>query len=65
MGYKVSENVFKITNSKKKHWEEIIKKQQITFYDELNIISVFTIKVFNMTSMIRLKTKISRMKKMN
>lgn len=60
MGCKVSENLCKITNSKKKPWEEITRKQQITFHDENNNVSVFTIKVFNMTSMIRLKTKISR-----
>ena len=60
MGSKVSENLCKITNVKKNPWEELIRKQQITFYDENNNISVFTIKVFNMTSMIKLKTKISR-----
>lgn len=60
MGSKVSENLCKITNFKKNPWEELIRKQQITFYDENNNVSVFTIKVFNMTSMIRLKTKISR-----
>ena len=44
MGSKVSENLCKITNSKKKPWEEIIRKQQITFHDENNNVSVFTIK---------------------
>ena len=48
-----------IKNAKKNPWEEVFREQQITFYDENNNCSVFRIKVFNIISMISLKTKIS------
>ena len=61
MGSKSIENACKITNYKKEPWEEIIRKQQIIFYDENNNCSVFTIKVLDTTlPMICLMTKISR-----
>ena len=42
------------------HSTYVYRGLQITFYDEKNIETIFKVKVFDMTSMVRLKTKISR-----